>query len=79
MSSDSSAKTWCTRLIPGVDCEIGIPSISARPVVGACSPARTFSNVVLPDPDGPTTAVRLPGANTTLSSTQHVDAAKSGR
>ena len=43
--------------------EMSVPSIITRPEVGASNPASKCSNVVLPDPDGPTIAVNLPFSN----------------
>ncbi len=38
-----------------------------RPRVGSCSPAINAKMVLLPDPDGPTIAVVLPGSNEKLT------------
>jgi hypothetical protein len=37
-----------------------LPSTTTDPDVGRTSPAAVCSKVVLPDPDGPMTAVKLP-------------------
>src|SRR4029453_14162410 len=44
------------------------------PEVGRSSPAAQCSNVLLPDPDGPITAVKLPLASPTLTSSSAVTA-----
>src|SRR5262245_21050142 len=41
---------------------IGMPFKSASPSVCGSSPAKIFSNVDLPQPDGPTTAMNSPSA-----------------
>lgn len=43
------------------------PSVSATPAVGRKSPATIANNVVFPDPDGPTSAVRSPRRNSKSS------------
>src|SRR5262245_7972571 len=44
------------------------PSNSTRPLLGRSNPAAQCSSVLFPDPDAPTTAVKLPAANPTLTS-----------
>ena len=39
------------------------PSMETLPDVGRSSPAAQCRKVLLPDPDGPITAVKVPGAN----------------
>ena len=46
---------------------ISVPWIVTDPDVGLSSPARMCISVDLPEPDGPMTAVALPGAISTVT------------
>ena len=46
---------------------ISVPATATSPDVGLSSPARMCISVDLPDPDGPMTAVALPGAISTVT------------
>jgi hypothetical protein len=53
---------------------ISAPSMNTRPAVGRSSPAAHCSRVLLPDPDGPITAVNEPRANVALTPSRAVTA-----
>ena len=44
----------------GGSCAMSLPSIRMRPSVGVSKPASMRSNVVLPQPDGPSSAKNSP-------------------
>ena len=43
------------------------PPIMTRPVVGVSSPEAQWRKVLFPDPDGPMTAVKVPGSRRRLT------------
>ena len=52
---------------------ISVPAMPTEPDVGLSSPARMCISVDLPEPDGPITAVALPGAMFDRDAAQGVD------
>ena len=58
-----SRRSFVRSLSPSV--VISVPPMPTEPEVGLSSPARMCISVDLPEPDGPMTAVALPGAMST--------------
>ena len=76
VSDGSRLKAWKTNPIRSrrrivsrrsLRCARSVPPSATLPEVGRSSPAATFRNVLLPEPDGPMIAVNDPGESAALT------------